>query len=513
MAGKTLSMSIIKQMIRLRQKGEGFKPIARIVGTSRNTVKKYFHLIDHSGWDTKYLLSLEDHQLESMLSPGASLADDCRYQILEPLLPEYEKELKRVGVNRWVLWGEYRALHPTGYSYTQFCYHVQQYLKKQTAVMHFEHLPGDKHFMDFTGKKLSWVDRSSGEIMPVEVYVAVLGYSQLTYVEGTNSQKKEDYIQATCNSLEYFKGVSKVLITDNLKSGVTQASKYEAVVNSSFLEMANHYGTAVLPTRSLKPRDKALVEKYVSLVYSRIFAPLRDRIFFSLEELNEAIWELLDKHNHMLMQDRGISRWDLYQEEKQTLTPLPSERFEIHEYRNVTVMKNTHVRLGDDKHYYSVPYRYIGEKVKIAFTTRHVSIYYKNERIAMHMRNLKPFGYTTLKEHLPSTHQFVADWNPDKFIEWARKIDPQVEKYIKEILGQKVYPEQSYRSCVGILSMDKKVGRDRLIAACKRADDLMVYNYKFIDRIIRKNLEDFTDEITDKKLPVHENIRGKEHYC
>ena len=351
-------------------RSEGFynKAIARNLGISKNTVKKYFRKLDQSSLSESQLLQLEDHELESSLNIKTRLpGEDQRYSVLEGLLPVYRKELKRKGVTRWVLWEEYRQRYPQGYSYGQFCYHIQQYLKQDEATMHFEHEEGDKLYMDYTGYKLSWVDRTTGEIIPVEVYVAVLAFSQFTYVEAVPSQKKEDYISATCNTLEYFEGVPRVFVTDNLKSGVTKACKYEATVNHDFLEMANHYGASVLATRSMKPRDKALVERYVSIVYSRIFAPLRDRIFYSLEELNEAIWELLEDHNGKLFQGKKVTRYDLYEQEKEHLAPLPAERFEINNYRKVTVMKNCHIRLGDDKHYYSVPYRYIGKKVKVVF--------------------------------------------------------------------------------------------------------------------------------------------------
>jgi transposase len=368
MAGKAIRMSIIKQMIRMRSEGFYNKAIARNLGISKNTVKKYFRKLDQSSLSESQLLQLEDHELESSLNIKTRLpGEDQRYSVLEGLLPVYRKELKRKGVTRWVLWEEYRQRYPQGYSYGQFCYHIQQYLKQDEATMHFEHEEGDKLYMDYTGYKLSWVDRTTGEIIPVEVYVAVLAFSQFTYVEAVPSQKKEDYISATCNTLEYFEGVPRVFVTDNLKSGVTKACKYEATVNHDFLEMANHYGASVLATRSMKPRDKALVERYVSIVYSRIFAPLRDRIFYSLEELNEAIWELLEDHNGKLFQGKKVTRYDLYEQEKEHLAPLPAERFEINNYRKVTVMKNCHIRLGDDKHYYSVPYRYIGKKVKVVF--------------------------------------------------------------------------------------------------------------------------------------------------
>jgi transposase len=515
MAGKLINMNVIKQIIRLSQNGESKQGISASLKISRNTVKKYLLLIRTNGWDPDMLLLMEDKKLEDLFA-SPDKPDPERYDHLDELLPTYEKELLRTGVNRWVLWEEYKQKQPSGYSYSQFCYHLQLHFKYKKVTMHFEHLAGDKLFVDFTGKKLSIVDRHSGEIYAVEVFVATLGCSQLTYVEALLSQKKEHFINATQNAMHYFGGVPRVLVCDNLKSGVTKASNYEAELNEDYLAMANHYGTAVLPTRSARPRDKALVEKHVSFVYSRIFAPLRDCIFYSIEELNEAIRELLEKLNNASFQGRDYSRRDHFKaQEQHTLSPLPADRYEIKEYAYATVLKTSHVQLSKDKHYYSVPYRHIGDKVTLAYTQSSVSIYYKNERIAFHRRDFKKYGYTSVKEHLPSQHQFIAEWSPDKFIRWALSIDPVVESFIKKVLESKVYPEQAYRSCVGILSFDKKIGRERLINACKRATHFNTYNYKIIERIVQSkhDLLPFDDELPlQQTLPLHENIRGASYY-
>jgi transposase len=515
MAGKLINMNIIKQIIRLSQNGESKQGISNTLKISRNTVKRYLQLIHIKGWQSDLLMQMEDLDLEALFT-ASDEPDPERYEHLAELFPTYEKELKRTGVNRWVLWWEYKQKHSDAYSYSQFCYHLQQYFKHKKVTMHFEHVAGDKLYVDFTGKKLSIVDRQTGEIKDVEIFVATLGCSQLTYVEALISQKKEQFIKASQNALHYFGGVPRVLVCDNLKSGVTKASNYEADLNEDYLAMANHYGTTVLPTRSAKPRDKALVEKHVSFIYSRIFAPLRDRIFYSIEELNEAIRELLEKLNNEPFQGRDYSRRENFEgEERQTLSPLPSDRYEIIEYAYATVLKISHVHLSRDKHYYSVPYRHIGDKVTLAYTHSNVSIYYKNERIAFHQRNYKKYGYTSVKEHLPSQHQFIAEWSPEKFTRWALSIDPAVEAFIKKVLEAKVYPEQAYRSCVGILSFDKKIGRERLIKACKRATHFNTYNYKIIERIIQSkhDLLPLEDEVPlQQTLPLHENIRGASYY-
>lgn len=512
MAGKTIIMSKLKQIIRLRGDGVALQTIAKAVNISRNTVKKYLRLIEVRELRPEDLLQMPDDQLEAMLAdpdPG----DEQRLAALTAMFPYMEAELGRTGVTRWILWGEYKQKHPDGFSYSRFCDHFKQYKISQSGSLRFEYKPGDRLFIDFTGKKLAIVDPSSGELTEVEIYVAILGYSQLTYVQAVASQRKEDFIAATENALHFLGGVPQVLIPDNLKSAVTKADKYEAQINSSFLDFANHYGTTVMPTRSYKPRDKAHVERAVNIAYSRIFAPLRNQVFYSLKSLNEALSELLAAHNNKHFQKRPVSRRHLFdQEEKHLLGLLPAERYEIKQSKEVTVMKNGYIQLC--KHYYSVPYRFIGRKVKVIYSNTQVSVFYNRERIAYHRYSTKQFSHSTIREHLASTHQFVSDWNPDKFIGWAASISPVVTEYITRILQTTTYPEQAYRSCVGILSFEKKVGRERFINAVERATYYGAFNYTMIKKILQCGLDKvaFGDDAGSNLLPVHDNIRGPQAY-
>ena len=513
MAGDTISMIKLKQIFLLRNQGVSLDAISKHVQSSRNTVKKYIRLAGQKGLSFDLLATKEDYELEKIFAEPVHVSKD-RFQNLEELFPWIEKELRRTGVTRWTLWGEYKSKYPDGYSYSHFCEYYKQWTESQSATMHFEHEPADKMYIDFTGKKLSIIDEDTGEIQEIEVFVALLGYSQYTYVEALRSQKKEDFIQAVQNALHFFGGVPRALVPDNLKSAVTKADKYEPDLNETFLDFANHYQTTVLPARSRKPRDKALVENAVSLVYNRIFAPLRNESFFSIDQLNFVIREQLENHNNQCFQKEQVSRRDKYiKQERSLLMPLSKERYEIKQYKTAKVMKNCHVQL--DKRYYSVPYRYIGKTVKIIYTTRYVNIFHGTDRIAIHEPGLKPFSYSTQGEHLPSTHQFVSQWSPEKFLQWAEKISPVVKSYIEQILGQKNYPEQSYRSCVGILSFEKKVGRERLIKAVERASGYHAYNYKVIKNIIAGKLDMLIEQqigTQQQNLPFHENIRGKENY-
>lgn len=511
---KTIAMSVLKQIIRQWCSGTPVKAITRHTGVARNTVKTYIKLIRSGSHCCKELLSMEDYALEAMFfqSPEA----DQRYSALLRQMPYFVKELNRTGVNRHVLWEEYRQQHPGGYRYSQFCYHLQQYLKTEHATLHIEQKPGDKLYVDFTGKKLQWADPQTGEVHDAEVFVAVLGYSHLTYVEAVASQKQDHFLSALGNALHFFGGVPRAVVPDNLKAAVIKADRYEPTLNEALSDLANHYQTTIYPARSRKPRDKAWVENMVRTVYSRVFAPLRHETFTSLAELNRAIRQPLEKHNQQNFRGEDFSRRQRFeQQEKQHLLPLPAEGYQRKQYRDQKVRKNCHIYLNEDKHYYSVPYRFIGKTVRVITTHGQVSVLYDRQRIAFHKRSFKAYSYTTVKDHLPSHHRFVSEWSADKFLGWAAGIHPEVHHFIKAVLDSKPYPELAYQSCVGILAMDKKQGRQRLIAACQRAAHFQSYNYSTVKRILDKGLD--KDPLPDEKqiklnLPEHGNIRGPEAF-
>lgn len=489
------------------------KEIARRLGISKNTVKDYIRKAEERDLSPPALLEKETPELEGLFSQNVYASE--KYLQLEGLFPDYEKELRRIGVTRQLLWHEYKQKYPDGYGYSQFCHYFARWLKTSNASMHMEHEPGDKLYVDFAGKKLSYIDRMTGEVVPVEVLITSLGYSQLIYVEGHLNQKSESFVAGCENALRFYQGAAKALVPDNLKSAVTVPSKYEAKINEVYREFASHYGMVVYPARSRKPQDKSLVEKSVSIVYNQIYALLRNRVFYSLEALNRAMWDLLDPVNTKNFQGKPFCRRDLFeQEERHLLSPLPFESFEIRDSVRVTVMKNSHVLLGKDKHYYSVPFRHIGKRVKMVYGHRTVSIYTGGTRIAFHLRDPRPYKYTTNPDHLPSTHRFVAEWNPDKFLSWGASINKDVEAYIQGIFNRNTYPELAYRSCIGVLSLAKKEGKERLINACRRGLYYQSFGYNIIKNILKKGLdkEPLEEEATQRQLPLHDNIRGSDYY-
>ncbi len=448
MANKRIRMNKLRDIIRLKAGGSSNQSVSRQLRLSRTTLIRYLKQVQSSGQSYQQLLALPEGELSAIVSPvvvHAPEKDASRYGILSSLFEYLKKELRRDGVTRRLLWEEYRKKNPEGYQYTQFCYHFGQWQQSRKVHVHLEHTAGEKLFVDFTGKKLSITDPQSGQVTEVEVLVCVLGASQYTYIEALPSQKKAFVIKGIENALRYFGGVPRAVVPDNLKAAVTKASRYEPLLNETFEDFAHHYGMAVLPARPAKPCDKSLVEGAVNLAYQRVFAPLRNQVFFSLEQLNQAIHSLLPVYNQIRFQNRSYSRKGLFEQvEKSALQVLPVESYQIREYSLARVQKNSHVLLSSDKHYYSVPFRYVGQQVKLACNEQLVEIYSGYDRIAVHERNYRQYGYSTQAHHLPSTHRFVAEWNVECFEQWAAKVGPQTKAFISGILQSKKHPEQGY---------------------------------------------------------------------
>jgi transposase len=514
MSNKPIKMNRLRQIIRLYCQGTGIKTIHGMVGISRNTIKKYVRVWHALGMTHEEFGARSDSELAVLFTtPEAKVTSSPRMQILEALLPEISKRLKKKGVTREMLHAEYIEKHPDGYARSRFNNTVHTYLQLSKPVMHIDHKAGDKMYIDFTGSKLQLVTSQEDTAHDVEVFVAILGCSQLTYVEAVESQRKEDLIKACENALHYFGGVPGAIVPDNLRSAVTRGSKYEAILNDEFASFAEHYAVTVVPARVYKPRDKALVEGAVKLIYRSIYARLEGRRFSDLESLNSAIRPALEIHNNKPFSGRTYSRREQFEEiERNALGQLNPLRYEVNKQVMVTVMKNGYVRLGEDIHYYSVPYNYIGKKVKVLYTSIAVKIYYQYTLIASHRRNRIKYRYTTDENHLASQHRYTTEWSPEKFIQEAEAIHEDVTRYIIKVLEHKVYPEQAYKSCSGILSFARRVGPGRLADACRWADSLGQYNYPVIEEILRKRLDQLQHDDEPVSIPAHKNIRGKEYY-
>ena len=494
--------------------GVSKQTISEKTGCSRNTVKKYIRHYIALGMSYAELNKLSNTSLEELFKTEMPVISE-KLKTLRSYFPEMEKALKRKGITREHLWKKYISEHPDGYRQSQFKEHYNRWQKQSVGVMHIEHKAGDKMYVDYAGNRLEIVNPDTGEIRHVEVFVAILGASQLTYVDASFSQQKEDFIQSCENALHYFGGVPQAIVTDNLKSAVIKSDRYEPTLNEAFRDFTLHYGLSPLPAGPYKPRHKALAEGMVKIIYRVIYPEIRKKNYTTLEALNKDILAELDKLNNQLMKGRPYSRRMLFEEiEREALQPLPAHCFEIRHKKVATVMKNNHVSLSVDKHYYSVPFEYIGKKVKLFYNQVDVETYYQYEKIASHKRDFRPFRYTTVSEHLASSHQYITEWTPELFMERAEKVGMDTRMYIEKVLDKPQHAEQAFRSCQGILNLAKKVGNDRLNKACARADYFGEWSYYTVKTILERKL-DFNDQEKEddiKTIPLHTNIRGKRYY-
>jgi transposase len=513
MAGKPKLMSQIKQLLQLHSQGKGHKTIAKSLGISKNTVKAYLGKVALLKIEIPDLLKLDDPVLESKFHAGTPAYKDLRFDHLKTSLDYFSKELHRVGVTKRLLWEEYRIGYPKGYGYTQFCHHIKQQLVARKPSMVLEHKAGEKLYIDFAGKMLSFIDKQTGEIISCPVFVACLPFSDYSFAMAVKSQSVEDFIYALRCCLESLGGVPQILVPDNLKAAIVKTSSYEPDINQVLDDFANHYKTCVVPARVAKPKDKALVENQVKLIYTRVFARLRNSQFFDLSSLNQGIREKVRDHNQTRMQQKPYCREEKFlSDELYLLQPLPQTSFEIKYYKQYKVAKNNHIYLAQDKHYYSVPYQWTGENVKIIYTRTMVYIYAKGSQIAVHPRDYRMGGYSTIIEHLCSHHKHYLDRSPEYYMKKAGE-KSQILLQLIELLFKGGRPvEQNYRSCDGLFSLYRKTQTEIFNKACQMAIECKSYSYRFVLKII----ENLTLEgLQDKKpepLPTHQNIRGKDYY-
>nr|WP_298007109.1 IS21 family transposase [uncultured Flavobacterium sp.] len=516
MANKLDPMDL-KQIITLHLDGYSNRKIASTLSISRNTVNTYMQLFTASEYSLEQLLSFEIAQLSELFSSFTTV-DTQRHNELMLYFEMVNKARNHPGFTFLYHYNQYaeNAINP--YSYTQFMEHYNRKYKQVKGSLKLEHEPGKEMYIDFAGKKLSYVDKHTGEVISVEVFIAILPNSQYTYVQVCASQKKEDLIQCCANALRFYGGVPLAIVSDNLKSAVSRSSKYEAQINRSFKDFASHYGCVVNPTRTYAPQDKALVENAVHLMYQRISYPIREMTFFSLEELNQEIQTRLTHYNQLLFQRKEASRTELFQSvERQYLKPLPCTDYQMKDYKRAKVQKIGHVYFSPDKSYYSVPYRYIGHHTTIHYTNTTVEVYYNHVRIALHKRNPSKGSYNTIKEHLSSTHQDYTSWSPEYFEKQAKVHGNNVVKCVERILDNVEYPEIGYKRVIGLIQLSKNYGSQRLDKACELALKENIATYTHIKNILHYKMDLNQENIQQLNtntphIPTHTNIRGASSY-
>jgi len=507
MAQSLLEIMELREIIKLRLLGFSNRKISQELGIHRNTINKYGQLLQVSGFGQQELLGLDDRSLRDLF-PSCDTIDTKRYERLSKNFSFYASELKKTGCTKLRLWGEYILQDPGGYGSTQFNTHLNSWLNTRKGSGKINHTYGEKMFVDYTGKRLSIVDRHTGLVTGVEVFVSILPASQYVFAEASLSQKKESFIDSIHNALTFYGGVPKVVTPDNLRSAVTKASRYEPVLNKVFKDQGLHYGFCINPTRAYSPQDKALVEGAVKLIYQHVFYDLSKQTFFSLKQLNNAIQGLLEVFNLKEMKTYGASRFKLFnQYEKHCLHPLPAEKYEPKEFKVARVQKMGYVYLSQDKNYYSVPFRYIGQKVEIQYSQDSVDVFCQHSRIAAHQRSFKKGSYNTIETHLASSHRFYKQWNPDFFLKQADELGESVHQLVSGLFAQAAYPEIAYKRALGIVHLKSRYDKDRINNACQLALDNLIISYGSVKNILENNI-DLPLEDGPLLIPQHNNIRN-----
>lgn len=508
-------MTDYREILRLASLGLSKQAIATSCGCARNTVRSVLNAaqLHQVTWENSRTASNEI--LRKKLFPSAS--DRPQYR-----MPDYEyvhKQMQKSGVALSLLWVEYceqcRSNGELPYQSTQFNKYYADFVHKTKATMHLEHKPGETLQVDWAGNTLGIVDTDTGELIPAYLFVAVLPYSGYTYAEAFLDMKQEAWISAHVNAYRFFGGVTRILTPDNLKTGIIRNTKAETVINRAYREMAEHYGTAIIPARPRTPKDKAFVEGAVGVVSTWIIAALRNRQSFSLQELNETVWEKLYEFNHKPFQKKAGSRASSFKEEQPFLLPLPSSPFELAAWKVATVQYNYHISV--DKQNYSVPYEYIKQKVDVRLTTHTVEIFFQGNRIASHPRlHGRPEQYSTLETHMPLDHQQYLQWNGERFLRWAEQIGPNAAAVIRHFLGMYKEEQQGYKACMALLKLTDKYPPERLETACQKALSFTPQpSYKIIQSILKTGQDKLLSEEPEsasKSASKYSFTRSAEYY-
>jgi len=514
MAKARLSMRKIKEVLRLSyQLGLSARQVARSANVSRSTVKEYLVRAERAGIAWPVAESLTEEQIGERLFPSKPV--DASAQRALPDFDYIYRELKahkKFNLTLDLLWREYKEQHPEGYQYSQFCELYRQWRKKLDYSMRQDHRGGEKLFIDY-GEGLNIVEPQSGEPIKTQLFVAVWGASNYTYAEATLTQQLPDWIGSHVRAFSYFGSLPKIVVPDCLKGAVSRVCRYEPELNPTYAEMAEHYGVCVLPARPAHPKDKAKVEAGVLIAKRWILSALRHRTFYSLTELNAAIAELLERLNSRTLRKLKKSRRELFDLfDRPAAKPLPEKFYEYAEWKLASVNIDYHIEV--EHHYYSVPFRLLREKVDVRLTATTIEAFIKGERVAAHVRSFIPHTHSTLKEHMPAAHQKYLEWTPSRMITWAQKIGPATAQLVKTIIESRTHPEQAYRSCLGILRLEKHYPKERLEKASKRALKFGAHSFRSLKNILSAGLDrvEENESAAQPLLISHENIRGSRYY-
>lgn len=505
-------MRLILELLRLdAEQHLSVRQIAASLGLPRSTVADYLRRFRDTGLPWPLPADVDETSLEARLFGAGREPSPSRP------LPDWatvHTEHKRPGVTRQLLWLEYKAAHPDGYQYTQFCDYYRRWLATIDPVLRQEYRAGERVFIDYAGQAMSVVDPTTGDVREAQIFVGALGASHYLYVEATWSQRLPDWIAAHVRMYEDFGGVPTLTIPDNLKTGVRHACFYEPVLNPTYQDLARHYGTTVLPTRPAAPQDKAKVETGVQLIERWVLAPLRNQVFFSLAELNQALAAQRRALNARPFQKLAGSRCTLFETlERPALRPLPATRYEYATWRKARVNIDYHVSV--EHHAYSVPYTLVRQQVDVRLTATTVEILHRGRRVAAHVRSSVRGRFTTDPTHRPKAHQRHVEWTPSRVMAWGTSLGPTIGQLVQQLLESFPHPEQGYRACLGLFSLGKRYGPARLEAACARALHAGTPRYRSVKSILVAGLDRVSPDAQRPLVlpPEHEHVRGPAYYA
>ncbi len=511
MPTERLTMRRIRDVLRLKfGQGLGERVIASSLGLGKGSVGSYVRRAQRAGLSWPLPEGLDDDSLELLLFPASSASPDPDRPI--PDWAMIDRELRRPGVTRMLLWEEYRAAHPGGFAYTWFCTRYEAWKGRVRPTMRQAHVGGEKVFVDFAGDMIDVIDPVTGEARAMKLFVAAMGASNHTYAEAVASEGLEDWIGAHVRMFAFLGGVPKVVVPDNLKAAVIKADRFDPGLNRTYAEMAAHYGTAILPARPRRPKDKAKVEVAVQVAQRWILARLRNHRFFSLADLNAAIRRLLDELNMRVMRGYGASRADLFATlDRPHLQPLPEIPYEFARWKRCRVAPDYHVEV--DSSWYSVPFGLIRQEVDVRICGAVVEIFHRGRRVASHPRVPGRRSHVTLPEHMPSAHRRHAEWTPARVLAQAARLGPSVAAFCEAVMADRPHPEQGFRTCLGVLALAKSYDAARVDAACRRGLSIRAGSVASIRSILQTGLDKaFLDEAAEDRPLQHRNIRGQGYY-
>jgi transposase len=503
----------IREIFRLKfELNLSHRTIGKMVNVSPGSVSRYSAPFQQQGLEWLQLKKMSDDEIKNILCKSRHI--QSKQDFVEPNFKQVHQELKRKTVTLQLLWEEYKDIYKErAYGRSKFCQLYRAWSNKLQVTMRQHYKAGDKLFIDYAGSTVPVVDAKSGEIKEAQIFVAVMGASSSTFAEAAWSQKMPDWISSHVRAFTFFGGVTALLVPDNLRACTTKACRYEPVINDTYLAMAEHYKTAVLPARPVKPRDKAKAEIGVQVVGRWILARLRHQKFFSLFELNQAIAELLVVLNSKPFQKLQGSRLSLFEAiDKPALRPLPDEPYEYAEFKKAHLGLDYHLEI--DHHYYSAPYELAKEPIDVRITENVIEIFNKGIRVASHIRSYRRGAHTTVLEHMPKKHQKHMQWTPGRFLNWANTIGPKTFDLTKRLIEKKAHPEQAYRACLGLLNLVRHYGAIRLEAACHRTIHYQIFTRRSVAEILKVGLDRLP---LDQKTPTkfndnHKNIRGPHYF-